>query len=178
MKIAIIGKMCSGKTTISSIIQDYDNSYKRIGFGDKVKCYARDLFNMQGKDRTLLTTFATKMREIDPDVWVNAALRNIDGDNYIIDDVRYQNELDALTKDNWIIIKLNISDELQIERIKKTYPNNYLDHLKNRDHISERNELLFKSGYPHLTICVDNLDINKLQKMIIDFLTKCIIDDV
>ena len=133
---------------------------------------------MQGKDRTLLTTFATKMREIDPDVWVNAALKNINGDNYIIDDVRYQNELDALTKDNWIIIKLNISDELQIERIKKTYPTNYLDHLKNRDHISERNELSFKSGYPHLTICVDNLDINKLKKMIIDFLTKCIIDDV
>ena len=29
-------------------------------------------------------------------------------ENCIIDDLRYQNELDALIKDGWIIIQLNI----------------------------------------------------------------------
>ena len=37
------------------------------------------------------------MRDIDPDVWVNQVLKQTRGqDNCIIDDVRYQNEVDAL----------------------------------------------------------------------------------
>ena len=166
MKIAIIGKMCSGKTTISQIIQNYDNTYKRVGFGDKVKYYATELFNMEGKDRSLLINFANKMRDIDPDVWVREAMKQIDGENYIIDDVRYQNELDHLMKNNWIIIKLNISEKLQKERIIQTYPENYQDHLKNRDHISEKSEFIFSSGYPHLTINVEDYDVSSLREHI------------
>lgn len=176
MKIAIIGKMCSGKTTISQKIQEYDNTYKRVGFGDKVKYYAKELFNMEGKDRSLLIKFANKMRDIDQDVWVREAMKHIDGENYIIDDVRYQNELDHLMKNNWIIIKLNISEKLQKERIIQTYPENYKDHLKNRDHISEKSEFIFASGYPHLTINVDDYDVSSLRELIYEFMTKCLID--
>ena len=62
MKIAIHGKMCYGKTTLANIIKDFDNSYEILSFGKKVKDIAKDLFNMQNKDRTLLTSIGTKMR--------------------------------------------------------------------------------------------------------------------
>ena len=173
MKIAIIGKMCSGKSTIAQIIMDHDSSYKTFSFGGAVKKYAKEIFNMQGKDRSLLINFANKMREIDKDVWVRPVIEESGlFENCIVDDVRYQNELDALVNDNWIIIKLNISRELQEERIKNTYPENYEDHLKNRDHFSEKNEFNFKSGYPHLTINSDDYSKESLKKLIINFLEK------
>ena len=173
MKIAIIGKMCSGKSTIAKIIMDYDSSYQTFSFGGAVKKYAREIFNMQGKDRSLLINFANKMREIDKDVWVRPVIEESSlFNNCIVDDVRYQNELDALVSDNWIIIKLNISRELQKERIRKTYPENYEDHLKNIDHFSEKSEFNFKSGYPHLTINSDEYTKESLKILIINFLEK------
>ena len=46
MKIAISGKMCSGKSTISKIIQEYDNRYEIFSFGKKIKILANELFGM------------------------------------------------------------------------------------------------------------------------------------
>ena len=173
MKIAIIGKMCSGKSTIAQIIMDHDSSYKTFSFGGAVKRYAKEIFNMQGKDRSLLINFANKMREIDSNVWIRPVIEESRlFDNCIVDDVRYQNELDALVNDNWIIIKLNISRELQEKRIKLTYPENYEDHLKNIDHLSEKNEFNFKSGYPHLIINSDDYTKESLKELIIIFLEK------
>ena len=173
MKIAIIGKMCSGKSTIAKIIMDHDSSYQTFSFGGAVKKYAKEIFNMQGKDRSLLINFANKMREIDKDVWVRPVIEESRMfENCIVDDVRYQNELDALVNDNWIIIKLNISRELQEKRIKLTYPENYEDHLKNIDHLSEKNEFIFKSGYPHLIINSDDHSKDSLKELIINFLEK------
>ena len=71
MKFAIHGPMCSGKTTISNIIKKKDSEYKTYSFGGKVKDIASDLFKMEGKDRSLLINVASKMREIDENVWVN-----------------------------------------------------------------------------------------------------------
>lgn len=173
MKIAIIGKMCSGKSTIAQIIMDHDSSYQTFSFGGAVKKYAKEIFNMQGKDRSLLINFANKMREIDKDVWVRPVIEESRMfENCIVDDVRYQNELDALVNDNWIIIMLNISKDLQEERIRETYPENYEDHLKNTNHLSEKSEFNFKSGYPHLTINSDNHSKDSLKELIINFLEK------
>ena len=54
----IVGKMCSGKSTLSNKIIKY---YKRFGiklekraFADKVYELARDLFDMKKKNRLLL----------------------------------------------------------------------------------------------------------------------------
>ena len=57
---------------------------------------------------------------------------------------------------------MNISDELQEYRIRNIYPNNYLDHLNNRNHPSELNTFQWLSesnsvsdsddNHPHLSI--------------------------
>ena len=96
--------------------------------------------NPEVKDRTLLTSIGQKMREIDPDVWVNYVISECKDTEYcLVDDLRYQNEYETLVKNGFKIIQLNISDELQEERIKIVYPDNYEDHLKNRNHSSEKN---------------------------------------
>ena len=75
MKIAIHGPMCSGKSTIAKIIQDYDDEYNIYSFGGKIKEIAKDLFEMNGKDRTLLISIAEKMREIDEDIWAKYTIK-------------------------------------------------------------------------------------------------------
>ena len=70
MKIAITGKMCSGKTTLSNYLCQIEPRFQVFSFGKKVKQVASDLFGMDPliKDRSLLTSLGQKMREIDPDV--------------------------------------------------------------------------------------------------------------
>ena len=157
MKIAIIGKMCSGKTTIANMIIDMNPNYKRYSFGQKVKDIAVDLFDMKGKDRSLLVKIGGYMRDINPDVWVDYLMKQIvDVEYCIIDDIRYQNEVDACIKNGFTFIKLSIPKDIQIERIKRVYPNNYIDHIENIDHNSETNELI-------LNKCIE-LDTSKILK--------------
>ena len=141
MKIAITGKMCSGKSSLANILLESDSRFKIYSFGQKVKDVAKDLFDMQEKDRSLLTSIGTKMREINPDVWINYVLKQTkDQTHCIVDDLRYQNEYEALVNSGFKIIQLKVDPIIQKERIKIVYPNNYEDHLKNINHISEKNE--------------------------------------
>tara|TARA_B100000963_G_scaffold315514_1_gene294717 strand:+ start:644 stop:1165 length:522 start_codon:yes stop_codon:yes gene_type:complete len=167
MKIAITGKMCSGKTTLSKYLVSIEPRFQVFSFGKKVKEVASDLFQMDPnfKDRSLLTSIGQKMREIEPDVWANYVINQTKDLNYcIIDDLRYQNEYELLAKEGWKIIQLNISKELQEQRIQSIYPENYQDHLKNRTHASERNSFQWLNEGPDLIIDTsqDKEDIHKL----------------
>lgn len=153
MKIAIVGKMCSGKSTVANTLKRIDSRYQIYSFGNNVKKIAIELFDMKNKDRSLLINIAKKMKSIDQDVWIKSLIKNIDSDYCIIDDVRHQNELDYLIKNNWFIIHLNIDRHNQHLRIKKLYPDNYQDHINNKNDISEKcDQLIYPEGYPNLNI--------------------------
>jgi dephospho-CoA kinase len=171
MKIAITGKMCSGKSSLAKLILENDKRYEIFSFGKKVKEVAEDLFNMKEKDRSLLVNIGTKMREIDENVWINYIInQKKDKDYFVIDDLRYQNEYDSLYKNGFNIIQLIVDNKTQEERIKNIYPNNYQDHLNNRNHISERNEFNWKEEPLIIdTTNIKNLeDINDIVKNIIN----------
>jgi|TARA_B110000967_G_C18529791_1_gene385284 cytidylate kinase len=145
MKIAIYGPMCSGKSTVAKIIQDYDPRHDIYSFGQKIKGLAEELFEMGGKDRSLLINIADKMREIDEDVWAKYIVKQTEHKTFcIIDDLRFQNELKYL--DDWKIICLTTPLNVRKERIKELYPDNYEDHYKNMRHLSETGVLNFPSG--------------------------------
>lgn len=163
MKIAICGKMCSGKSTLADHIMRNYSGYQIYSFSKKVKELCSELFNMNGKDRELLITFANKMRDIDENVWINQVLRETKGKhNCIIDDVRYQNEVDALIKDGWKIIQLHIPYDLQKKRIMRIYPHNYKEHLNVSNHISEQNKFVFPNSYPQLSFMIEESNESKL----------------
>ena len=137
MKIGLCGKMCAGKSFVANrLAEEYEATI--FSFAGKVKEIARDLFDMQEKDRKLLQDIGKKMRDIDKNVWINYLLRKTENiTNVIVDDVRYPNELKALRENGFIIFKLTIPEEDRILRIKQTYPNNFQEHLERLNHESE-----------------------------------------
>ena len=172
MRIAITGKMCYGKTILANIIKEYNNEYQIFSFGQKVKDIAIDLFDMQNKNRSLLTNIGTKMREIDPDIWAKNIIKKCEGlDNVIIDDLRYQNEYEYLLKHDFKIIILTLSPKIQIERIKKLYPENYQDHLNNMCHVSEIGLKLKEKENNYLNIDMSQ-DLNIIRDIVYKYLLK------
>jgi adenylate kinase family enzyme len=160
MKISICGKMCSGKTTLAKYIYSLKENTKIISFADKLKEIARDLFNMEDKDRNLLILLGKKMREIDPNVWINATIKKSKQfENLIIDDIKYFNELKTLRDNGFKIIKLNISDDLQLKRLKNTYPETWKSHFKYIRDKSESQMDLLDNKYFDIEINVDNDNI-------------------
>ena len=146
MKIALIGKMCSGKTTLSELLcKEYN--MKRYSFADKLKEIAKDLFFMEKKDRKLLQDIGDKMKEIKSDVWIQYLVHNIkDKDNIVIDDVRFENEFKALEELGFIMIKINVDPKVQWERLKQKYGEEEAkEHKKRMNHISEKELDSFKT---------------------------------
>ena len=134
MKIAITGKMGSGKSYLADKISNKYGFYI-ASFAGRVKELAKELFNMVGKDRGLLINFATKMREIDSEVWIRTMLKSIKGkENVIVDDLRLKNEYDILRVNGWYIVKLEIDENKRELQLREKYgvdeANRHIAHSK------------------------------------------------
>ena len=125
MKIALVGKMRSGKDTVAKFFIDNEDA-NQIAFGDEIKKIARRYFPeivAKGKPRKLYQVIGQEMRKIDPDVWVKAldrTLTNLMGygeTNFVISDVRQMNEYHYLKEMGFTVIKVEADDELRKERI-------------------------------------------------------------
>jgi len=172
MKIALIGKICSGKSHVSSYLKDI-HGYRVFSFGAPVKRFAKNIFNLKTKDRAIIQDFAQKMKEIDSDVWINYVLNQIDtetAEHIVVDDVRFPNEHDALKEQNFTFIKLIISPELQRERIHSTYGDDAPNHILRIQNISENHIDKLKAEY---TINITKQNENSLCRTI-DALLKTI----
>lgn len=141
LKIAICGKMGSGKTTLANSILENHLLFQRRSLAEGVKKFARFVYDIpEGKkDRILFQKVGDGARnELYEDVWITTMLNTCKRDDYIVvDDVRYYNEVLKLKKQGWKIIKINIDNQLQEERIKNTYPDDWEIHLNSRGHNSE-----------------------------------------
>jgi|TARA_R110000803_G_scaffold190141_3_gene252651 dephospho-CoA kinase len=135
MKIAIAGQMASGKTTLAESLVKI--GYEKVSLAGKVKEIAGDLFHMEEKDRPLLQQIGMKMREIRPSVWIDYIIHlGEEHDNLVIDDVRFANEAKVLKQAGWTIIRLDIGEDLQKERLQNTYED-WEVHWNNRGDASE-----------------------------------------
>ncbi|MCG5252599.1 AAA family ATPase [Brevibacillus agri] len=137
VKIALTGRMRSGKDAVAAhLTQQY--GFVRFAFGDGIRKVCRELFPDQfannTKPRALLQGVGQAMRAFDPDVWVNATMRNIErmreGDvriartyftkyprPIVITDLRQPNEYERLRAEGFVIIRVNASDETRIQRM-------------------------------------------------------------
>jgi cytidylate kinase len=137
MRVAICGKMCSGKTYIADKLSSEFN-LEKFSFAGKVKEISDELFDITYKDRKLLQNIADKMKEIDKDVWAKYTMRQIGNkENVIIDDLRFQNELNYLKQNGFKIIKLLIDDDTQLLRLSEKYSKDFNNHVSRRNHNSE-----------------------------------------
>ena len=138
MKIAICGKMASGKTTVAQSLE----GFQVLSLAGEVKRVGRELFGMKDKDRPLLQQIGMKMREIRESVWLDVLIRESNrqelyGYSVVCDDVRFVNEAKTLKENGWVLIKLDIDDDLQKKRLQNTYPDDCKIHWNNRMDASE-----------------------------------------
>lgn len=112
--IALVGRAWAGKTTVAEMLIDY--GFIRASIARPLKNIAWELFGARKKDRKLLQAIGTKMREIDPDVWINYCLRYIEAYRphpVAIDDCRYLNEAAELRASGFKIVRVvrpNVTD--------------------------------------------------------------------
>jgi dephospho-CoA kinase len=151
MKLAITGVMGCGKTSIANYLVEKYN-FKKFSFADDLKLYACEIFDMKIKDRKLLQQFGTKMKEIDENIWIkrlNYKIKDI-SDNIVIDDLRYPNEELYLKSNGFKILKLDIDTELQNNRLKNTYINDFHMHIECKNHDSEMHTKCFDHDFYYL----------------------------
>ncbi len=167
MKIAFIGKMCSGKTWCINYLKSLNSDFFVTRFAKMVKVIANDLFFMTEKDRVLLQQIGTKMREINPDVFVYYVIQETLGKQFcLLDDARYHNEIINLKKNGWILVKLSISPELQLKRLKDVYPDTWETHLERTNHESETQQDSIDPDLIDYTIDVNRTDVKAMLKHI------------
>ena len=164
MKIAITGKICSGKSTLANKLKNI-LKLEKYSFADNVKKYATEIFEMEYKDRKLIQDFAEKMKELDNNIWIKQLDKEIkDKTHIVIDDLRFENEYNYLKKNNYYIIKLVIHKNQQIKRIEDLYKDKAPEHLERLEHISECNIDKLNAD---LTINTGDVDIKTILKTII-----------
>lgn len=118
MKIGLSGKAGCGKSTISDyLIQQY--GFKRYSFAAKLKEICNEMFPSilalpKAEHRWLLQKVGTEwFRSVDSDVWVNYLIRNVGGENVLVDDVRFKNEADALRAAGFLIVRVERDEKLR-----------------------------------------------------------------
>jgi len=150
-----------------------DDRYTIHSFSQKIKDIGTDLFGMTYKDRHLLISIGSHMRQIDPDVWINYVLNQTkDLSHCIIDDMRYQNEYDILKNNGFVFIQLQVTPHIQEQRIKKLYPSTYKDHLRNVDDLSEQNNFNWAPRYEPILQIDNREDSQKVHQKVFTFLQK------
>lgn len=155
IKIALTGKMRSGKDTVYGILKDEfktpslgDKQVTQYTFGSRLKYFAHELFPdelSKGKPRKLYQEFGQLMRQIDPNVWINkvdekvrrrvkyASYFNKEGDASIVSiitDLRQPNEYKYCRDNGFYIIRINASDKTRMARMKADGDNVSLGDLK------------------------------------------------
>lgn len=121
-KIALVGKMRSGKDTVAEILSDYGYSEYKLGagIGDTVELLFPDGEHGLSK-RELYQKIGQDMREIDSHVWIKKMFKRIESHNpslIVISDVRQKNEESALREAGYTIVKVVADAETRIRRIE------------------------------------------------------------
>ena len=146
--VGLAGKMGSGKSTVAQYLTDA-YGYQRLHFAELLKVVAAQIWGQDAvhHNRDRLQQFGAAVREIDPDAWVNALLRDVAeamSDSFqpiVIDDVRFPNEYFALSSSGFRFARVQAATETRVDRlmaIDKLGAREQLDHVSETalDHIA------------------------------------------
>jgi dephospho-CoA kinase len=160
MRIAFFGPMCSGKTYCADYLVK-NRGFTKVNFAYKLKKLAAEIFDVHtkdGHDRIVLQQLGQKMREIDPDVWVKLALKEVafheyanGTERFVFDDLRYMNEASALKEAGFTLVRVYVPENIRLQRIKDLYPNTPEDSASHSSELEWANivpDLIIDSAYP------------------------------
>ncbi len=121
IKIGLCGEARSGKDTVGAYLIEH-HGFKRFSFGDGIRSICKTLYPDQmaeNKPRALLQGVGQSLRRFDENVWVNLAFQDIgkhEG-NVVVTDLRQPNEYERLKSEGFVIIRVNASSTVRIERM-------------------------------------------------------------
>lgn len=132
IRIALISPAGGGKDFIAEyLVKEY--GFSRYAFADNVKKVAKqwfpDLYSNNNKPRAMLQKIGTDFRMIDSSVWIKSMFNDIDNEaddrlklgyqeeNIVVTDCRMPNEYAALKERGFIFIKIEVDDQIRIQRL-------------------------------------------------------------
>ncbi|CUB09174.1 hypothetical protein BN2127_JRS1_00958 [Bacillus cereus] len=135
-KIALIGKMRSGKDTVGHYLQA-TKGFGKFAFGTGIKRVVEILYptlDLRMKPRKLYQDIGQKMREVDPLIWINYLDREVKRysrslavidlvPDVVITDVRQMNEAEFLKAQGYVLVKIETDEEIRLQRIKDSGDN-------------------------------------------------------
>lgn len=125
MRIVLIGKMGTGKDTVADYLVQH-HGFAKYAFATKLKQAAvllwPEKFTDGKKDRKLLQRLGDLLRIVDPGVFAQGTIREIEADghpNVVITDCRRRNELDACLRANpgFVPVQVVCDSEERIRRL-------------------------------------------------------------
>jgi hypothetical protein len=145
MRIALVGKMRSGKTTAKNYLVE-QHGFTPMAFAGPVKELAAEVMDLvegylgfggiawdrekierrksEPAIRSLLQLLGTDIGRgmYGENVWVTKLLNELEpGVSYVIDDARFPNEADALRKEGFVIVKLQRPETDRLEQVYSEY---------------------------------------------------------
>ena len=128
MKIAVCGRMRSGKDTLANrLVEEY--GFKEFKFSQGIneiinKYFPEHAFS-EKRPRKHQQFIGQGMRQLDKDVWVNYTLSYVEeylaehGDNadVVISDLRQENEARILRQNGFTIVNVYAFDDIRLQRI-------------------------------------------------------------
>lgn len=163
--MAFSGKFGSGKDTAADILKQSDAAPRHYLFAKRVKEVVATLtgtsyeFNCSddGK-RTIPPGFTKTLGElqqfvgqgfrdqIGEDIWVNIVLSQVtkNDESCVITDLRYPNEANALKEAGFLLVRINVNEQILLERTRND--------KRNRSHPSET----ALDDYAHFDVTLDN----------------------
>ena len=124
MNVGIIGKMGSGKTTAANFLVE-KHGFVKMGLADPIRSFVINEIGIKGKEDPLYRILA---QEIGTDVvrkhkskaWINNLCRRAEQETrpIIVDDIRFINEAEELSRRGWILVYLKCPYEIRVRRCK------------------------------------------------------------
>ncbi|MGG1641849.1 adenylate kinase [Paenibacillus sp. NRS-1782] len=136
--VGLLGRLRSGKDEVARYLSD-NYGYTQFAFGDELKSDFHRRYPeipRESKPRVGYQAHGQLMRAlIDEDIWVRNCLAEVHRVHYahedlraVISDVRQPNEYDALKSAGYVLIRVEASDAVRIDRaIKSGDVFNYVD---------------------------------------------------
>lgn len=125
IKIALVGKMRSGKDAIGTLLTTRHGFYPPFAFGTALKASAHDIFPdvpRSPKPRALYQ-FMNVMRDYDPQVWIKHVERSVEyaldsrtTKGIVITDARQANEIAWCRANGFKIVRVTAPEHIRIAR--------------------------------------------------------------